>query len=310
MAHTPQKRRYGDKDWTHKSVHALMSDRGDHEDPSSVIRGAVRDLADGARQYGWAGPPFDPFVLAELQGIRVSAGPPGMPNDALIRPLSSGDLEIVWSPAAPLARRNFSVFHEIGHTLFPDCFELVRHRRDRDRFDPDRELEGLCDMAASELLMPDPEFPGDLAKRGGLAAAAVEALAARYAASREAVARRAVALQRAPCLAVFLSERHKPADGVKVEQGAFDFYEAPAKKLRIDYTVSSGAARSVIAPRHKSVPDNSCTYTALREGRAASGGVETWTVGGGRELSGRVDALPLSTTPEGDARVLALVALP
>lgn len=57
-------------------------------------------------------------------------------------------------------------------------------------------------------------------------------------ASREAVVRRAVALQQKRCLAVFLSERHKPADGVKADQRAFDFYEAPPKKLRMDYAVA------------------------------------------------------------------------
>ena len=309
MGSQPEKRRYGDRHWTHKSVHALMKDRADHEDPVGVIRGAVRDLVDGARQYGWEGPPFDPIVLAELQGIRVTAGPEDMQHDALIRPLPSGDLEIVWSPTAPVVRRNFSLFHEIGHTLFSDCFELVRHRRDRERFDPDRELEGLCDLAAAEMLMPDPEFPRDLAEHGGFAAAAIEALGRRYAASREAVVRRAVALQRGRCLAVFLSERHKPADGVKGDQGAFDFYEAPPKKLRMDYAVNSVAASSVMIPRHKSVPEDSCAYAALREGRAVTGAKELWTVGGGSELYVSVVALPLSVTADGDARVLALLTI-
>lgn len=43
------KRRYGDKHWTHESVHALMSFRAEHEEPVDVIRGAVSELIEGGR---------------------------------------------------------------------------------------------------------------------------------------------------------------------------------------------------------------------------------------------------------------------
>ena len=77
----------------------------------------------------------------------------------------------------------------------------------------------------------------------------------------------------------------------------------------MDYAANSVVAGSVMTPRHKSVPEDSCAYAALREGRAVTGAKELWTVGGGSELYVSVVALPLSVTADGDARVLALLTI-
>jgi hypothetical protein len=53
----------------------------------------------------------------------------------------------------------FSLAHEIAHTLFPDCGKIVRNRAARHEFSGDEwQLEMLCNIAASELLMPDSTF--------------------------------------------------------------------------------------------------------------------------------------------------------
>src|SRR5207253_1183259 len=45
--------------------------------------------------------------------------------------------------------------HEIAHTLFPDCAHAVRHRATHERIrGDDWQLEMLCNIAASEILMP------------------------------------------------------------------------------------------------------------------------------------------------------------
>jgi hypothetical protein len=277
-------------------------------EPADVIRTRARELVLHAREYGWVGPPFDPLTFASLHGIKTAEGPVDLLQDALIRPLSTGELEIQWSPSAVQVRRNFSIFHEIGHTIFPDCSETVRFRRDRPRFDPDGELESLCDLAASEMLMPEPEFPRDLDAAGGFGAASIELLARTYAASREAAARRAVALT-PHSVAVFLTMRHKPADRVSSSQGAFDFYQAPPAKLRVDYFVANESVPGFVLPPHKSVPDESCVYDAVVAGLTKGAQREVWTGSAGREFECGVDALALSPDTEGRARVLALLQL-
>jgi O-acetyl-ADP-ribose deacetylase (regulator of RNase III) len=64
-------------------------------------------------------------------------------------------LRIEFNPDRPPARINYSVAHELGHSLFPDCAELVRHRLKHSGATPDEwQLEMLCNIAAAEILMP------------------------------------------------------------------------------------------------------------------------------------------------------------
>lgn len=303
-----KKKRYGGRHWTHPSVHALMDGENPARAPEDVVRERARELVRQARAYGWGGPPFDPQVLAECHGIKTSVAPSGLQQDALVRPLPSGLLEIVYSPEAPLTRRNFSVCHEIAHTIFPDCFEVVRYRRDRRSFDPDRELELLCDIAAGELLMPAEEFAAELSLQG-FSAASILALAGSYKASPEAAVRRAVYLAEDAWVAVFLSERHKPSEKASVGQSAFDFLDAPPEKLRADYCVASGGSNPFLVPRHKSAPDTSCAYQVLRGGGVATAAEERWTGAGGTEVAAYVEALSLPSAVGAPARVVALLRL-
>jgi hypothetical protein len=49
----------------------------------------------------------------------------------------------------------YSIFHEIAHTLFPDCAQMIRNRgaHNASRRD-DWQLETLCNIAAAEFLLP------------------------------------------------------------------------------------------------------------------------------------------------------------
>jgi Zn-dependent peptidase ImmA (M78 family) len=87
----------------------------------------------------------------------------------------------------------------------------VRYReRDRDRFDPEHELEYLCDVGAAEILLPAEEFESDLAVSGSTLRA-VPALRERYQASREATVRRMLQMGSERTAAVFLEYRLKPS---------------------------------------------------------------------------------------------------
>jgi len=81
-------------------------------------------------------------------------------RDAVLLPLLGGKRgQIVYNPVRPPGRVGFSIAHEIAHTFFPNSISGARFRT---MCNPDsregNELERLCDLAASELLMPLEEF--------------------------------------------------------------------------------------------------------------------------------------------------------
>ena len=60
------------------------------------------------------------------------------------------NLQILYARDLSVARRRFTIAHEIGHVVL----QKVAHGR----VSPSNELERLCDMFATELLMPKPVF--------------------------------------------------------------------------------------------------------------------------------------------------------
>ena len=139
---------YQESQWTNPSVIALAQG----VDPVSTIQTKARQMVMEGSELGWQGPPYDPFQLAELLDISV------LPNDAVadarIVPITEG-LRIEFNPNRPHGRVRYSVAHEIAHTLFPDCDEMVRNRTPSvDLRDDTWQLELLCNIGASELLMP------------------------------------------------------------------------------------------------------------------------------------------------------------
>jgi hypothetical protein len=134
--------------WTNPSVQALSHGR----DPVETITAAARDVVFHALEQGWQGPPFDPFRLAELLRIETTPSPEVL--DAQTVPAGRG-FRIDFNPDRPRRRLRYSIFHEIAHTLFPDCGQTIRHRglHSAQRAD-DWQLETLCNMAAAEFLLP------------------------------------------------------------------------------------------------------------------------------------------------------------
>ena len=135
--------------WTHPSVRELAGEA----DPVDTVVERARDAVFEALEAGWSGPPFDPFTLAELRGIPIA--PNAEIPDARIVPLPGKRVRIEFNPDRPRARVRYSIAHELGHTLFPDCAEYIRNRTARAARSADEwQLESLCNLAAAELLMP------------------------------------------------------------------------------------------------------------------------------------------------------------
>ena len=246
--------------WTHKSVLALIRGKKG-ADPVEIIRQKARDLVSRARLQGWRGPPFDPLILASLLGIRCRASRDLFSAEAQLSPQPGRQLLLEFHPDRPEGRRNYSVCHEIIHTFFDDCYELVHQRKtDRPRFDPNQEVETLCQIGASELLMPKEEFTTDL-DGPAFSLDSVPILVRRYSASREAVIRRMVHMSSCPCAAVFFSKRLSPREKQAERRPRLIAATAPTAKMRIIYSVP-GDDFPIFLPPHKSVPETSCVNAA------------------------------------------------
>lgn len=132
--------------WTNASVRAFAK----NEDPRVAIEKAARELVLKAREKGWEGPPFNPLHIAEMLGIQIEAN--SRVADARLLATDTGP-KIQFNPQQPRERVRFSIAHEIAHLLFPDWSEQIRNRGG-DKTPDDWQLEMLCNLAASEFVLP------------------------------------------------------------------------------------------------------------------------------------------------------------
>lgn len=277
-------------------------------DAVAAMRAKARELIGlYVTSFGEPTMPIDVSVLASLRGIRKSEEAPVHSDDAELVPDGAGGVTMRVNPDRPETRRRFSVAHEISHTFFPDYTEKISCRTDarhRDRNDPDDYLEMLCDIAAAELLFPQPWFLRDAAAVQDCAGLA--RLAATYRASREATLRRYTETSPDSVIAVFLIWKLKPKQkgvvgredqgnlfGISPEQERRD-----ALRLRIEYTVASESfkANGHFLPKDKSVENAGPIYEAASTGLLAEG--ECFFDLGQASGTYRVWAIPLWTPDE------------
>src|SRR4051794_10444149 len=131
-----------DHDWTNRSV--LTFAQG--EDPVAKVISLARKAVAEALDKGWSGPPFDPIALADVLRLHISAS--NDVRDAQTIGIGGSDrVRIEFNPNRPPARVRFSIAHEIGHTLFPDCAKHIRNRSAYHELTRDGwQLEALCNI--------------------------------------------------------------------------------------------------------------------------------------------------------------------
>ncbi len=194
--------------WHHKSVLQLMEE-AHTDDPIEEIKIRARDLVMAGFEKGWNGPPYSAVQLAELVGIDV------MPSDEVIDACivpQKNRLQILYNPFQPANRINFSVSHEIAHSLFTDCGDAIRNRE----FEPaeNRELEQLCNAAAAEIQLPYAIFSHDANSMPPSIEGLID-LAKRYRASLESVFLRYTEVIDKECavlVGVFQDDKHIVVD--------------------------------------------------------------------------------------------------
>ena len=292
---------------TNASILELARIEGSGRPIEDVVRELARaKLAEAdeiLQQTGgdWAPPPFKPRLVAGVLGIKcVEVDDPNL-DDAMIY-LDNGTPTIRVRQGRSDGRTNFSISHDTGHTLFPGYHNTIRYRKPKKRnlFDPGDQLEYLCDIAASELLMPMDYFLEDL-RRHGFGATQVHDLCERYGASVEAVCIRMARSNWRSCSVVLFEHQLKPKEENQRRQdqqqlslfsGRVD-YESK-KKMRVTYSVPSDHFKKAggFIPRHKSVEETSCVYQAALNGELVSA-EEDLELGPGRNQRFYIEALPV-----------------
>lgn len=224
-AHTASARLPREPKWTHPSVLTLGE-----SDPISEIVSRARRAVLEAIERGWSGPPYNPFTLAEMRGVKLL--PTDEVLDARTRSDSKQHFTIEFNPQRAPARMRYSIAHEIGHTLFPDCAEATRNRATHQEMEGDAwQLESLCNMAAAEILMPFGTIQDELSMRPS--AGLILDLRRKYLASCEAVVNRLIRLSNHPCFA-FLARRSEAASRYFVE------YRVVSPALHEDFSIQRG----------------------------------------------------------------------
>jgi hypothetical protein len=267
---------------TRELIDALVQSIG-APDPISAIRIKARNAIEQFRStFGEPTMPLDIEALASFLGIGQSDDAPSHSEDAELVPVGDGRVAIRINRDRPETRRRFSVAHEISHTFFPNyqtkswCRTDARYRR---RDNPDDLLEMLCDIGASELVLPAPWFIRDTA--AVTTGAGLVDLARKYTASREATLRRFAESHPSSVAAVFFSWKLKPTQQTTIgnvdQHNLFDIDPAEnarrAKRLRLDYSIPSPkfADSGNYLPADKSVENEGPLYEAAATGRPCEG---------------------------------------
>lgn len=242
--------------WTNASVKAFAKD----VDPLRAIEEAARNLVLKAREKGWEGPPFNPLHIAEMLEVQIEAN--SSVADARLVATDSGP-KIEFNPQQPRERVRFSIAHEIAHLLFPDWSEQVRNRGGDESAD-DWQLEMLCNLAASEFVLPI----------GSLSAAsdipAIEDLMRQrreYDVSAEAFLIRLAKISSQP-IGIFVSSPSVSADGTR--------------HYKIDYFVSSPTAPK-IRLSGLPIPKESIVHRCTAIGHTDRA-VESWVMGAATQI--------------------------
>jgi hypothetical protein len=281
--------RVGGRKYSDPDVISLIRATGELVDPRSAVINQARRLNQQYKSY--EGGPSDPFkrleIIASLTGLTISPmnveqQRKSEDRDAVLIPSGrgrGGKGQIFYNPLRPPGRVAFSIAHEISHTFFPNTMTGARFR---DITAPDsreaNELERLCDLAASEILMPIEEFQRDVHGFHSLAMAAE--LAGKFGSSFEATSYRLATAHPGFAVAGLLKYRLRRAEERKLgnpsqarlfqtlNESEPDLPEP--KYRRQSFFASSSCGDEYTIRWNKSFAVESCVYAAARSGGLCS----------------------------------------
>jgi Zn-dependent peptidase ImmA (M78 family) len=254
-------------------------------------------------------------ALASYQGAKIQEL--AMDDAGRLIPIFQGDFDYLIQVNAehPQPRKNFSVCHELGHTLMPNFLLAPAPRHDvvTMTWNTQFEEEFLCDVAAAELLMPRREFIPRL--RGcGMLIESIKELAEEFGASLEATALNIVKAN-VEDVAVIIWEKdwnksqRRGATGPSLFEGE-DGFEPPPKAYRIKLATSCGELRNYHFPHNKSIQEDSLIYQAAETTLSVSG-KQLLPIGGDsdREFYTQSMSFPIRRDGDLERRVFTIVQL-
>jgi Zn-dependent peptidase ImmA (M78 family) len=203
------------------------------EQSTSLIVERARQLVSQLVEHrGHERPPFLSEEYAALLGIkRIEKADLGEVSAILIK-LHDGDVIRV-NKNHNLARQNFSCAHEIGHALLSELnLELCVEEAEFRTFNPqaqamagERTRERLCDVAATELLMPEAIFKKYLSNFG-ISINSLEWLANIFRVSITSTAIRIAEVSTEPCIALLW----RPRKGTKSKALQLAWHVGPGNR--------------------------------------------------------------------------------
>lgn len=283
----------------HPSVVALLKAYPKESDPKIIIRRLAREKVAYAKARGWAGPAFCPKILASIFDIRCKVVDHDIGGDGRILPYPDGKIWIEYRSKRMPERQRFTIFHEFAHTLFPDYYHFLPHHYlfHRKPKDPEKEFENLCDIAASEMLIPLENAREDLQHCQRICCEEFGRLSIRYEASVDATIHRFVELMDIiPCAAVFLTDQK--AD------------HAGRGPLWVKYSCRNDLFKGFIPPGTLPPADSVGLHCYRDKKRFTYSQRETWWIGG-KPRTWLAQAIKLPDIPENpDYSKVAVLLLP
>jgi hypothetical protein len=237
-----------------------MQEEPNAASPEDAILTRARRCIQLAQSLGWDGPPFDVEQLASLLGLQVEYTDelPSGQSGAIV---NGSPIRILIAASDSRVRRRYTIAHEIAHTLLPEPFSGSESIGWRYQLDAQSPVEMLCQIAASEFLMPT-EAVRSLPNRHSFMELLMEVRNG-FDVSHEAAARKVIAMASRPAAGLLLRQMNKPSERRdEFQQSLFAGLEnRPAPRLRVAYAFSSPGGPFV--PAHKSIPETSAVYNLL-----------------------------------------------
>lgn len=246
--------------WSSDAARALCRATG-RSDPVAAIIARADALLDEAAVNG---PPVPLAVLASFQGIRNIETVDMVASGRLIVHPEGSVVQV--NRAESPARRQFTIAHEIAHTLLPAYATHPHDVEDAHTGDYPQtaEEEHLCDVGASALLLPE-RWLRPAAQQRTPSLASLQDLARQFKASLEATARAVARLDVWPFALVFWEPGWRKADRVAAAQG-----DPIPPALRVTRAIAAPSFGLYI-PRNKSVAEDTSIYQAYASGSPTHG---------------------------------------
>lgn len=258
----------------HPQIRQLMQEEAGATTPEAAILARARNRIRFAEHLGWEGPPYDMEQLASLLGLRVEYVDT-LPFEQSGAVVNGSPIRILIAASDPPVRQRYTIAHEVAHTLLPDPFAQFDSIGWKYRLDAQSPIEVLCQLAASEFLMPTSAVQS-LPKCTSLFDLMMT-IRLRFNISYEAAARRAIGLATQSAAGLVIKHMNKPSEwSDELQASLFDgLYSGHAAKLRVLYAFSSPYGPFV--PAYKSIPGTSRVYELLTADRGDSiRAVEDW----------------------------------